>query len=177
MIFPTSGQETANRSRGLTRRGVVLAGVAVLSGYLLTPELASQEKDGSRKTGRIIGWAGSNQIAIRVLSVTTDAAGQRRVGDGRIALPVRIGWETDPWGDRKLLELKATLDVIDDAGATVEIAKDVGVRDREDTLIVTLNEGRVPKSYRLVLVGQCQFTDEDGKKRVEPTTAEQVGVF
>jgi hypothetical protein len=177
MIFPTSGQETANRSRGFTRRGVVLAGVAVLSGRLLTPELASQERDGARKIGRITGWAGSNQIAIRVLSVTADAAGQRRIGDGRIAVPVRIGWETDPWGDRVLLELKATLDITDDSGATVELTRDVGVKDREDTLIVTLDEGRMPKYYRLVLVGQCRFTDEDGKERVEPTIAELAGTF
>ena len=169
----------ADQGAGVKRLAVAIAialAAAILAAGLSASDAAAQAKGGARKDRPSASFTWSNPIAITVLSVAA-APGTPQAMNGRLEIPIQIAWETGPWGDRVLLELEATLNVTDDKGEAVEVSKKLGVKDKQDTIALSLEEGRTPAQYVLTLVGRCRFTGEDGKVRVEPTIAQLAGSF
>jgi len=155
---------------------VIGLAATILAAGFSASDVASQAKSGARKDRPSASFTWSNPIEIKVLSVAA-APTTGQVKNGQLEIPIQIAWETGPWGDRVLLELKATLKVTDDKGDAAEVSKNLGVKDKQDTIALSLEEGRAPEQYMLTLVGQCRFTGEDGKVRVEPTIAQLAGSF
>src|SRR5262245_35778375 len=101
--------DSASKRDGISRRNLAFGALAILIAGRGAAAVASETKTRKGKPPRFSGFQGSNSIALTIVSVASNVADHRSLDGGGLTVPVRISWQTEPWGNRVLFELKATL--------------------------------------------------------------------